>query len=346
MPWKLCVPTEQRLEVLKKNHDSELAGHMGIAKTISRVALNYYWPGMFRDVAKHVRNCTSCQKFKVSQQKTAGKMHPHLMADAPFQEVSTDVVGPLPRSKKGNSYIVVMQDRFTKWVECRPLRKATAKTIYSALYEQIILRYGCPKVVISDNGVQYDSRLFRNSLQELGITQRFTPPYSPQCNPVERANRTLKTMIAQFCEADHRDWDEKLGELTFALNTAKQESTGFTPAFLNYGRELNVPGAICSNQVQEERTVHATRDPKEVKEDVTHRMEQIHHLQEAYEFVHTQLHRAFDRQAHNYNLRRREVRFHVFSVLHKTNPLSSAVNSYAAKLAPKFSGPYTVVRVV
>lgn len=179
-PWKLCVPSEQRTGVLQENHDSELAGHMGIAKTIARIARNYYWPGMFRDIAKYVRNCTSCQKYKVSQQKTPGKMQPHRMADAPFKEVSTDIVGPLPRSKKGNSYIVVMQDRFTKWVECRPLRKATAKTVYSALYEQVILKYGCPKIVISDNGVQFDSRLFKNSLRELNIAHRFTPPYTPQ----------------------------------------------------------------------------------------------------------------------------------------------------------------------
>ncbi|XP_045476972.1 uncharacterized protein LOC123682415 [Harmonia axyridis] len=86
-PWKLCIPTEQRTKVLKENHDSALAGHLGIAKMIAKISWNYYWPGMFRDIAKYVRNCTSCQKFKVPQQQLAGKMQPRKMVDAPFKEV-------------------------------------------------------------------------------------------------------------------------------------------------------------------------------------------------------------------------------------------------------------------
>ncbi|XP_045482562.1 uncharacterized protein LOC123686454 [Harmonia axyridis] len=86
-PWKLCIPTEQRTKVLKENHDSALAGHLGIAKMIAKISRNYYWPGMFRDIAKYVRNCTSCQKFKVPQQQLAGKMQPRKMVDAQFKEV-------------------------------------------------------------------------------------------------------------------------------------------------------------------------------------------------------------------------------------------------------------------
>ncbi|XP_044755050.1 uncharacterized protein LOC123314004 [Coccinella septempunctata] len=236
-PWKLCVPKDDRIDILQENHDRPTAGHLGIAKTITRIARNYYWPGMFKEIARYVRKCGTCQRYKVPQQKPPGKMHPYVVRE-PWDTVSTDIVGPLPRSRKGNCYLVVMQDRFSKWVEARPLRRATANGVYQALYEDVILKFGCPKTVVSDNGSQYDSRLFKGSLRDLGIRHCLAPVYSPQCNPVERVNRTLKTMIAQFCEKDQRTWDEHLKELTFAINSARQESTGYTPAFLNFGREM------------------------------------------------------------------------------------------------------------
>jgi Integrase core domain. len=166
----------------------------------------------------------------------------------PWETVSTDLVGPLPRSSKGHRFLIVFQDRFTKWVEFRPLRSATARNVTQALYEDIICRYGCPKEIISDNGTQYDSRSFRSLLQDLDIQHRFTPPYTPQANPVERTNRTIKTMIAQFCEQDHRHWDQHLADFKFAINSARHESTGFTPSFLNFGRELEVPKALYRNK--------------------------------------------------------------------------------------------------
>jgi len=81
-------------------------------------------------------------------------------------------------------------------------RKATARAVSQAFYEEIGARFGCPKTVLSDNGTQFTGQLFKQLLEELGIAHRFTPPYTPQANPVERTNKTLKTMIAQFCEND------------------------------------------------------------------------------------------------------------------------------------------------
>jgi transposase InsO family protein len=82
------------------------------------------------------------------------------------------------------------------------VRKATARTVTQALYEAVVTRMGCPVTVISDNGTQYSGGTFRALHQELGIAHRLTQPYTPQANPVERTNKTLKIMVAQFCEAD------------------------------------------------------------------------------------------------------------------------------------------------
>lgn len=67
------------------------------------------------------------------------------------------------------------------------------------------------------------------------------PPYTPQCNPVKRTNRTVKTMLAQYVRKNYRTWDEHLMVLQYAFNTARHEVIGYSPAFLNHGRELARP---------------------------------------------------------------------------------------------------------
>jgi transposase InsO family protein len=341
-PWKLCVPKPARAAVLKECHDNPTAGHLGIAKTTARLALRYYWPGMFREAAQYVRKCPSCQRYKTPQQQPPGKMYPTPNRQ-PWETVSTDLVGPLPRSSRGNCYVVVMQDRFTKWVQCRAVRKATARAVTQALYEEVITRFGCPVTVISDNGTQYSGTTFRTLLQELGITHRLTPPYTPQANPVERTNKTLKTMVAQFCEADQKKWDARLPELMFALNTSRHESTKYTPAMLNFGRELVVP-----NAVHRPAPGNAAADPPadtaadEVKEadDAVHHSERLRLLKDTFELVRVNLARAFAKQSKYYNLRHREWRCHLGDrVLKRDHPLSSGAMTFPPPRKPEIR-PY------
>jgi transposase InsO family protein len=257
----------------------------------------------------------------------------------PWETVSTDLVGPLPHSSRGNCYVVVMQDRFIKWVQCRAVRKAAARAVTQALYE-VITRFGCPVTVISDNGTQYSGGTFRTLLQELGIAHRLTPPYTPQANPVERTNKTLKTMVPQFCEADQKKWDARLPELMFALNTSHHESTRrYTPALLNFGRELVIP-----NAVHRPAPGNAAADD-EVKEtdDAVHHSERLRLLKDTFELVRVNLARAFTKQSKYYNLRHRKWRCHPGDrVLKRDHPLSSGAKGFA----PKYSGPYTVTKVL
>ncbi|KMQ93144.1 gypsy retrotransposon integrase-like protein 1-like protein [Lasius niger] len=98
-------------------------------------------------------------------------------------------------------------------MELVPLRQATARNTAKAITEKVILRHGRPDVVLSDNGTQFTSTAFTQRLAEFGIKHRITPVYTPQCNPVERTNCTVKTMISQYVEDDHKNWDEHLPAL-------------------------------------------------------------------------------------------------------------------------------------
>jgi len=111
--WKLVLPKELRKEALRESHDTPQAGHFGVEKTYQRIAVNYFWPNLFRDVANYIRTCDICQRTKVEQASPAGLMGRRI-ADGPWTVIAADIIGPLPRSKAGFQYILVVQDLFTK----------------------------------------------------------------------------------------------------------------------------------------------------------------------------------------------------------------------------------------
>lgn len=157
------------------------------------------------------------------------------------------------------------------------------------------------------------------------------PVRAPHCNPVERTNRTIKTVISQFFGKNHHRWDEQLDSLKFAYNSAKHEGTGFSPAYLNYGRELSGP--------------HPTEWGRRQKSDTAERI--LKRLNETRDMVQIHMARAFQRQEEHYNLRRRAWRPRLGEwVWKKSYPLSNKDKAFNSKLAPKYIGPLQVRRIV
>ncbi|TDG38790.1 hypothetical protein AWZ03_014789 [Drosophila navojoa] len=180
---------------------------------------------------------------------------------------------------------------------------------------------------ICDNGAQFASKGVRSFMESLGVQLQFTAPYSPRENPTERTNRTVKTMIAQYIEGHQSSWDVLLPEISLAINSSVADSTGFTPAFLMMGREPRLPSALYD----EVTPGLATREV-----DLTTRKET---MKEIFEVVRNNLQKKD--QGRYYNLRRREWRPALGSmVLLWQYQLSSAAEGFAAKLTPKFDGPY------
>lgn len=332
--WKLCVSKNLRKRVLEENHSSVTAGHMGIRKTRIRIENKYYWPGLKRDVIKFVNHCEVCLAHKTPQTKPAGFMST-TQALGPWDIVTLDFIGPLPRSKQGNQYILVMQDKFSKWIECISLRKATATSLTKSLRERILCHFGWPRVVISDNGSQFTGHIFKKFLEVNGIWHQLTPPYSPQCNSTERANRVVKTMVKMTITKEHTKWDEYIPEIQFAVNTAIQDSSGFSPAELNFGRMPRSAKTVFDEALP----LHLKKisSAPEIKEKLT----------ELCSIAKRQLVLASQRQARYYNLRRRQWFPSVGETVYKRNFYQSkAENSFNAKLAPTFSGPYMVVNYI
>ncbi|KAM8701970.1 hypothetical protein ACLKA7_001281 [Drosophila subpalustris] len=228
-----------------------------------------------------------------------------------------------------------LNSRFSKWTELVALRNATAAALQKAFRERILARFGVPKVLITDHRAQFTSRTFKNFLQDMGVKHQYTAPYTPQENPTERANRTVKTMIAQFAGANQRCWDGALPEITLAVNTSVTASTRYSPAFVTQGREPRLPQALF-----DEVTIGIGQVAQEPRENAEK-------LKEIFEIVRRSLEKAAQDQARHYNLRRRSWKPSVGEqVWLKEHHLSNAAEGFAAKLAPRFGGPYRVVDFV
>ena len=335
--WKLLLPLANRENTLRESHYSPQAGHLGIEKSYARLATHYYWPGCYYDTCCFVRACQECQRHKNSQALPAGLMSDRNI-EGPWVCVSGDIMGPKPPSKKGFRYIIVFQDLFTKYVELRALRRADAKSVTEAFDELVVNRWGCPRYFITDNGTEFANKVVTARLEEYGVIQSTIPPYHAQSNPTERVNKTLKTMINCFLAEDHREWDGHLAEFGFALNTMAQSSTKLSPVFLNLGRNP-VPSQLLSRHL--ENPLPLAPGDTETWCDRVKRLPALHDL------VKRHLEKANARQASYYNRNRRDIEFHVGDrVLRRNHVLSSAEDRFAAKHAPLFVGPVTIVEAL
>lgn len=322
--WKWAVPKSGRREVIERFHDNELGGHLGGFKTLRRIQDQYYWPGMSADVGRYVSRCETCLAQKPLQRAEHGLMGKQRKATQPWQLACIDIMGPFPRSRKGYKYLLVIVDTFSKFPLLFPLRSATAAEVTRNLEEGVFLMFGAPKTLISDNGTQFCSREYCKLLEEYGVTPWRTPLYHPQSNPTERVNRVIKTVIRSYLRGDHKDWDRNLSKVGYALRTAVNEVTGFTPAYLNFGRELHHPPL---EEEQEDQNQTPEYYGKKLDEMQRIRMQVVERLRKAY-----------DRNVHSYNLRRREApSFEAGDeVWRKTHHLSDAARGFAAGLAPKY----------
>ena len=170
---------------------------------------------------------------------------------------------------------------------------------------------------------------------QLGIQVKHTSPYNPQANPVERKNRDIKLYLSKFCGDNHKNWDENIQPMLFSLRTAVHRSTGYTPARLLLGKELHGPLDILldHNMVNE-----SSIDFKNYAEKLAVQLRNANIYALENRMISGEI------QKNYYDLGRREVKFEEGDlVLCRSHFQSSAIKDFAAKLAPKYEGPYIVL---
>ncbi|KAJ0171192.1 hypothetical protein K1T71_013391 [Dendrolimus kikuchii] len=330
---QLVVPQHEWANVLAVYHDDPLAGHYGGDKTYQRIARRYHWKGMRKYIEAYVKNCIPCQRYKPANLKPAGLLQTTPINQR-FETVAFDLFGPLPVTANGKTWIFIVEDLATGWVELFAMETASADNCAKILLDEICLRYGTPRRLISDNGPQFVSAVMQQLIFCLGIKHLHTPVYHPEANPVERKNKDMKIQLAILVEDDHRTWDAKLSSVRFAMNTANSLVTGHTPAYLTFARELRTPDDNAHDLRQKVLSENFVPEitPKLLQiADTLNRAREMRENNEA------------RRKQQGDKSRRADPGYNPGDlVLASTHPVSQAARGISSKFCPRKDGPYLI----
>lgn len=236
--WKVWVPVPLVQSVIAAAHNPPLASHCGVGKTLEKLKRTLYWPKMGSHVTSFVKDCSVCKESKAPNVTLRPLMGRQVLVDRPWQRIYTDLLGPYPRSKSGNTFILIILDQFSKFVLLQPLRKATAKEVCRYMEERVFHMFGVPESVWSDNGVQFVSREFKAMLEQYGVDHIRTASHAPQSNASERVNRSILAAIRSYIAPDQANWDEQISAISSALRNNIHESTGYAPHYLVFGQHF------------------------------------------------------------------------------------------------------------
>ncbi|GFS82577.1 transposon Tf2-9 polyprotein [Trichonephila clavipes] len=187
-------------------------------KLMTGYARDFTGRGMYRNVVRYVMHCRECQRRKSVPQRPPGRLVPIPPAIAPFHRIGIDLLGRFPKSAHGNKWIIVCTDYSTRYAITKALPTAEVDEIAKFLLEEIVLRHGAPRVIITDRGAVFRSRLVSSLVDLCNIDHRFTTAYHPQTNGLtERFNKTLSDMLSMYVDVEQKNWDEILPFVTFAI---------------------------------------------------------------------------------------------------------------------------------
>nr|XP_017227761.1 PREDICTED: uncharacterized protein LOC108203368 [Daucus carota subsp. sativus] len=242
IPYLRCLRPDEAREALREVHEGVCGQHLGgraLAHKITR--LGFYWPDMLKQAQEYVKRCDRCQRFAPIVRQPP-EMLTTINTPIPFAMWGMDILGPFPLASAQRKFLLVAIDYFTKWIEAKPLAKITTKQVAQFVWENIICRYGIPRIMVTDNGTQFNNAEFKNYCEDYSIELRFTSVAHPQANgQAEVANRIILDGLKKRVEKAQGSWADELLPILWAYRTTCKVSTGATPFQLAYGAEAVVP---------------------------------------------------------------------------------------------------------
>ena len=324
---KICVPEGNfRVKLLHDYHCTPNTGHLGISKTIKRIAPKFYWKNLRSDVIRYVRSC-QCQRAKASNQKPAGLLQPLDPPQSKWTHITMDFITPLPTSTKGNNGVLKVVDRLSKMIRIAPTKPNTNAPETALLYKDHVYRHhGLPVNIICDRDPIFMSNFWKSLFELLGTKISPSSAYHPQTDgQSEIMNRKVEEMIRSFVSFDKSDWDKYLVDFEVAYNSSINATTTFTPFFLNYGiNPKTVPLDILSSDNPAAASF-------------------LRNMQEAIKEAQKQIKKSNDTTAAYVNKKRQAADFKVGDkVWLATKNLALEDGSGSRKLNPKYCGPFEI----
>lgn len=286
--------------------------HPGIKATTKLITQRYVWPSIKADCNKWAKNCLPCQRNKVTRHVSAPQGN-FPLSSSRFEHVHIDIV-IMPISE-GYRYCLTCVDRFTRWPEAFPIRDQEAETVARTFYEGWITRFGAPIRITTDQGKQFESKLFRQLNHLAGTKQIHTTAYHPAANGmVERLHRQMKAAIK--CHQTNR-WTETLPTVLMGIRAAWREDLKCTSAELVYGEPLRLPGEFLNAR---------SSDKDDLTGFVKGLSQQMHNL------------RPVEGTRHN------NRRTFIFKDLHSTTHVLLRDDTIRGPLQQAYNGPYEVIK--
>ncbi|MGL5209396.1 reverse transcriptase domain-containing protein [Cetobacterium sp.] len=237
---KVCqvVVPEGRWPALLEAYHTRM-GHQGQERTTALLRRYFYWPGMEGTTRAYLQRCPRCILFKTRKEVRAPLVP--IQAKAPLHIVAMDYL-TLGRPVDRIQYILVVMDLFTKYAWAVPTLDQTAITTADALWKYVVQPFGCPEVLHSDQGPNFESRVIHEMCRLYGGKKTHTTPYHPQGNGgCERFNQTLLSLLGTLEEEQQGHWADRLPALVQAYNNSVHSTTGYAPTYLMFGRHVRLP---------------------------------------------------------------------------------------------------------
>jgi len=245
-----------------------------------------------------------------------------------------DILGPLPSTKSGNCYLLVVVDCFSKWVEAFPLKNFRAKTVAEVFVNKVVSRHGVPLEIHTDQGKCFESKLFKEMTQLLGIRKtRITALHLQSNGQVERQHHTILNYLAKFISESQKDWDKWIPLYLLAYRSFKHEVTGVSPAELYLTQDLRLPIDLmrgCPPKQKEEMSVNC------YLQEVREKLDKVH--KEVRQRINSQSLRSKAR----YDQKARQIHFKEGQEVWFYNP--RRFKGKAPKLQNNWEGPYKIIK--
>jgi transposase InsO family protein len=235
----IMVPLRYRKQCMSQAH--EYLGHPGQKRMLKTLGTRYHWLHIRKDVNDYVGQCHYCGSRKVYFAHAKPPVQAYDWPSRPFCRAHMDIT-ELNTSARGYRYVLAVKDALTKWVELIPLRDKHADTVITALINWVVLRHGVIMTLVTDRGSENCNSIMSDITKVLGCRHIATTPNNPRSDGlIENQMKTIKDQLAAFVNKFHNDWDIHLQKVAHGYRTTVNDATGYSPFFMNCGRECNQP---------------------------------------------------------------------------------------------------------
>ena len=243
--WRgsILVPAVMITEIIQMHHDLPTEGHPGIERTIEKIQRNYYFPRMRKLVEEYIKKCENCNRNKPINHQPYGKMKIPETPTKAWQHITIDFIQGLPESRdpiSGIAYTnaIVIVDKLTKYVIMKPVPKnLTAAQCATLMLREVFTLFGLPNEITSDRDKLFTSKFWQTITRNCGVRHNLSTAYHQQTDgQTERMIQAVEQYLRHYLDWNQDNWVELLPIAQFAMNNARNASTGQVPHFANLGR--------------------------------------------------------------------------------------------------------------